>query len=252
MQIVRYQKHTATFYGLLEGQQVSEVLGDPFGKFKPGGKSELAQVKLLSPCQPSKIIGLARNYTDRVREIGATPPALPVIFLKPPSTVIGPGDAIRLPAQSQRVESGAELAVVIGRPAYRVSPEEALTYVGGLTCANDVTAVDLLEADGLGARGRSFDTFCALGPVIATGLDPADRLITGKVNGETRQMTSTHDIIFTVPQIVAFVSAIMTLLPGDVLLTGTPAGAGPLAAGDTVEIEIEGIGQLKNTAVADQ
>jgi 2-keto-4-pentenoate hydratase/2-oxohepta-3-ene-1,7-dioic acid hydratase in catechol pathway len=146
------------------------------------------------------------------------------------------------------VEYGAELGVVIGRRAFQVAPEEAPACVLGYTCANDLTAQALIDAEGLWARGKSFDTFCALGPVIATGLDPAEMLITCKINGATRQMSSTHDMLFGVPQIVAFVSSIMSLWPGDVILTGTPAGGGRLADGDTVEVEIEGIGILKNTA----
>jgi 2-keto-4-pentenoate hydratase/2-oxohepta-3-ene-1,7-dioic acid hydratase in catechol pathway len=264
MKIIRYQKQEEVRYrwpirqkssepeiryGWLEGPKIYDLIGEPFGECSRGkGVAELGAVTLLAPCLPSKIIGLTRNFADRVRETGHPPPALPTIFLKPPSTVIGPEMAIRLPPQSQAVEFGAELGVVIGRRAYQVPPEEALTYVFGYTCANDITAQDLIDADGLWARGKSFDTFCALGPAIVSGLDPAELLITCKVNGETRQMSSTHDMLFTVPQIVAFVSSIMTLLPGDVILTGTPAGAGRLADGDVVDIEIEGIGVLKNPA----
>jgi len=266
MKLVRYQKQEELRYrwpirhagrtgepeirlGWLEGEKVHELVGEPFGESTRGKPvADVSAVTLLAPCLPGKIIGLTRNFADRVRETGSQPPALPAIFLKPPSTVIGPGATIRLPPQSQRVEFGAELGVVIGRRAYQVPPEEALEYVFGYTCANDVTAQDLIEADGLWARGKSFDTFCALGPAIATGLDPSELLITCKVNGETRQMSSTHDMIFAVPQVVAFISSIMTLLPGDVILTGTPAGSGRLADGDAVEIEIEGIGVLKNTA----
>jgi 2-keto-4-pentenoate hydratase/2-oxohepta-3-ene-1,7-dioic acid hydratase in catechol pathway len=235
--------------GWLEGHQIYELQGDPWGECTRGrAVADLAAVTLLAPCVPSKIIGLTRNFTDLVRESGQPQPALPTLFLKPPSAVIGPEMGIRLPPQSQNVEYGAELAVVIGQRVYQTSPDDAMDYVRGYTCANDVTAQDLIEADGLWARGKSFDTFCALGPCLATGLDPAELLISCKVNGETRQMSSTHDMIFTVPRIVAFVSSIMTLLPGDVILTGTPAGAGRLAGGDVVEIEIEGIGTLRNTA----
>jgi 2-keto-4-pentenoate hydratase/2-oxohepta-3-ene-1,7-dioic acid hydratase in catechol pathway len=264
MKIVRYQKQDEVRYrwpvrqktgepeiryGWLEGQKVYELIGEPFGENSRGkAAADLEAVRLLAPVLPSKIIGLTRNFADRVRETGSPPPAFPTIFLKPPSAVIGPDMAIRLPPQSQHVEFGAELGVVIGRRAYQVPPEEAQAYVFGYTCANDITAQDLIAADGLWARGKSFDTFCALGPAIVTGLDPAELLITCKVNGATRQMSSTHDMLFAVPQIVAFISSIMTLVPGDVILTGTPAGAGRLAEGDAVDIEIEGIGVLKNTA----
>jgi 2-keto-4-pentenoate hydratase/2-oxohepta-3-ene-1,7-dioic acid hydratase in catechol pathway len=266
MKIIRYQKQEESRYrwpmrhagragepeirlGCVEGERVYELVGEPFGESTRGrAVAELGAVTLLAPCLPSKIIGLTRNFADRLRETGSQPPPLPTIFLKPPSTVIGPGAIIRLPPQSQRVEFAAALGVVMGQRAYQVTPEEALACVGGYTCANDITAQDLIDADGLWARGKSFDTFCALGPAVVTGLDPAELLITCKINGATRQMSSTHDMLFGVPQIVAFISSIMTLLPGDVILTGTPAGVGQLADGDTVEIEIEGIGVLKNTA----
>ncbi len=264
MKLVRYQKREElryhwprrskpaepeTPYGWLEGEKVYELVGDPFGDCARGRTvGELAAVKLLAPCVPTKIVGLTRNFADRVRESGLNAPALPTLFLKPPSAVVGPEAAIRLPPQSQQVEYGAELAVVMGKQAYGVPPEEALLYVHGYTCANDVTAQDLVTADGLWARGKGFDTFCALGPCVATGLDPAELLITCKVNGVTRQMSSTHDMLFAVPQVVAFISSIMTLMPGDVILTGTPAGSGKMEAGDVVEIEIEGIGTLRNTA----
>jgi len=235
--------------GCLEGTKVHDLVGDPWGDCSRGrAVADLSAVVLLAPCLPSKIIGLTRNFADRVRESGEPPPAMPLLFLKPPSSLTGPETDIRLPPQSQQVEFGAELAVVIGRQVYQTSPDEAMEAVRGYTCANDVTAQDLVDSDGLWARGKGFDTFCALGPCLATGLDPAERLIRCKVNGETRQMASTHDMIFTVPQIVAFASSIMTLLPGDVILTGTPAGGGPLADGDVVEVEIEGIGTLRNTA----
>jgi 2-keto-4-pentenoate hydratase/2-oxohepta-3-ene-1,7-dioic acid hydratase in catechol pathway len=195
---------------------------------------------------PSKIVAVGNNFADRAREVGLPAPAVPLIFLKPPSAVIGPDDAIELPPQSQQVEHSAELALVIGRKGRWIALEEAPHYVYGYTCANDVTARDILDFEGLWTRGKSFDTFCPLGPVIDTTLDPSDALITCRVNGQTRQMTSTHDMLFGVPQIVAFVSSVMTLLPGDVILTGTPAGAGLLAPGDLVEVGIEGIGILRN------
>jgi 2-keto-4-pentenoate hydratase/2-oxohepta-3-ene-1,7-dioic acid hydratase in catechol pathway len=253
MLIVRYLLEGKPHFGYLDGEQVGPITGDIFGDFSRGRKKlPLADVKLLAPCAPSKIIGLTRNFSDRVRESGDPAPELPTLFFKPPSSVIGPEESILLPPQSQQVEHGAELAVVIGKRARWLTPEQALAYILGYTCANDVTARDLLTTDGLWARGKGFDTFCPLGPGIATGLDPAERLITCKVNDATRQMSSTHDMLFAVPKIVAFVSSIMTLLPGDVILTGTPGGAGLLKAGDTVEVEIEGIGKLKNGVRAEE
>ena len=183
--------------------------------------------------------------------MGLPTPDLPRIYLRPPSAVVGPGQAICLPPQSQKVEYAAELAVVIGQRTRRVAPDEALQSVLGYTCADDVTARDLVELDGLLARAKSFDATCPLGPNVTTGLDPTELLITCKVNGETTQMSSTHDMLFNVPQVVAFVSSIMTLLPGDVILMGTPAGAGLLADGDTVEVDVEGIGKLSNPVRAE-
>ncbi|HPO59722.1 MAG TPA: fumarylacetoacetate hydrolase family protein, partial [Anaerolineaceae bacterium] len=176
---------------------------------------------------------------------------IPLLFLKPPSSVIGPGEAILLPPQSRQVEHEAELAVVIGRLGRWIPPEAALDYVFGYTVANDVTARDLQRRDGQWTRGKGFDTFCPLGPWIETDYDPYDNLITCRVNGEIRQMASTRDMIFPVQQLVAFASSVMTLEPGDVILTGTPAGIGPLLDGDEVAVDIEGIGELRNPVKAD-
>ena len=252
MQIVRYQKDSETHFGYLDGDRVGSLTGDIFGEFvRHRRKTLLAEVTLLAPVEPGKIIGVENNFVDRLREMGLPTPDLPRIYLRPPTTVVGPGEAIYLPPQSQKVEYAAELAVVIGKRARRVTPDEALQFVRGYTCANDVTARDLVELDGVRARAKSFDATCPLGPNITTGLDPTELLITCKVNGETKQMSSTHDMLFNVPQVVAFVSSIMTLLPGDVLLMGTPAGAGVLADGDKVEVEIEGIGKLSNPVRAE-
>lgn len=251
MQFVRYRHTNQTSYGLLEGETISPLAGDPFGTLTRAGRGlPAAEVTLLAPVVPSKIVAVGDNFAERTRPAGGPPPALPPLVLKPPSAVVGPGAAILLPPQSQHVEHGAELAVVIGRPARWVAPDEALRCVLGYTCANDLTARDLLETDGHWTRGKSFDTFCPLGPVVATTLDPVDALIMCRVNGHTRQLTSTHDMRFSVAQLVAYVSSIMTLVPGDVLLTGTPAGAGRLQAGDEVEVEIEGIGVLRNPVQA--
>jgi 2-keto-4-pentenoate hydratase/2-oxohepta-3-ene-1,7-dioic acid hydratase in catechol pathway len=253
MQIVRYQHDNQTHLGYLDGDRVGSISGDIFGEFvRHRRKIPLAEVKLLAPVAPGKIIGVENNFVDRLREMGLPTPDLPRIFLRPPTAVIGPGEAIQLPPPSQKVECAAELAVVIGRRARRVAPEEALPYVLGYTCANDVTARDLVELDGVRARAKSFDATCPLGPNITTGLDPAELLITCRVNGEAKQMSSTHDMLFNVSQVAAFVSSIMTLLPGDVILMGTPAGAGLLADGDTAEVEIEGIGKLSNSVVSHQ
>src|SRR5574341_150843 len=252
MPLVRYQQDNETHFGYLDGDRVGPISGDIFGEFvRHRRKIALAEVTLLAPVEPGKIIGVENNFMDRLREMGLPTPDLPRLYLRPPSAVVGPGEAICLPPQSQKVEYAAELAVVIGRRTRRVAPEEALQSVLGYTCADDVTARDLVELDGVRARGKSFDATCPLGPNVTTGLDPTELLLTCKVNGETRQMSSTHDMLFNVPQVVAFVSSIMTLLPGDVLLMGTPAGAGLLADGEVVEVEVEGIGKLSNPVRAE-
>ncbi|MGH2524100.1 MAG: fumarylacetoacetate hydrolase family protein, partial [Anaerolineales bacterium] len=253
MRLVRFLKGGQTLWGHLDGERIGTLTGDPLGEFARGPlKWALNEGTLrapFAPGAPSKIVGVINNFADRVREAGLPAPGLPAIFLKPPSSIIGPDEAIVLPPQSEHVEHGAELAVVIRKQARWVAPEEALKYVLGYTAANDVTARDLIEQDGLWARATGFDTFCALGPCIATGLDPADVMITCAVNGETRQMSSTRDLLFTVEQLIAFISSVMTLLPGDVILTGTPGGAGRLADGDVVEVEIEGVGVLRNPVI---
>ncbi len=211
----------------------------------------LSDVTLLAPCKPTKIVAVGRNYAAHAAEHGAEIPKEPLLFLKPPSSVIGPGGVIIYPRHlSQRVEHEAELAVVIGRRARRVSPEEAGSYILGYTCANDVTARDLQRRDGQWTRGKGFDTFCPLGPWIVPDLDPRDLLIRCLVNGEVRQKGRTSRMIFAVPVLIAYISAVMTLEPGDVILTGTPAGVGPLQPGDRVTVEIEGIGSLANTVIA--
>jgi 2-keto-4-pentenoate hydratase/2-oxohepta-3-ene-1,7-dioic acid hydratase in catechol pathway len=215
----------------------------------------LDQVRLLAPCQPSKIVALGKNYAAHAREMAAKGmssevPSEPLIFLKPPSAVIGPGEAIVYPAMSQQVDYEAELVVVIGRRAKSVAQGEARSYVLGYTCGNDVTARDLQKKDGQWTRGKGFDTFCPLGPWIVTNPDPANLHLETRVNGVVRQSGVTSDLIFGVEVLVSHISQIMTLEPGDVIMTGTPAGVGPLVPGDVVEVEIEGIGVLRNPVVA--
>lgn len=195
---------------------------------------------------PSKIVCVGRNYADHAKELGNEPPAEPIIFLKPPSTVLAPNGRIVLPRQSQRVDFEGELAMVIGKEAKNVSVTHWRDYVLGFSCANDVTARDLQKKDIQFTRGKSFDTFCPIGPWIETDLEPAALRIVTRVNGDIRQDGNTRDMIFSCGALIAFITSVMTLLPGDVILTGTPAGVGPLASGDTVEVEIEGIGKLRN------
>ncbi len=233
--------------GWLYQDRVGVVEGSLFGEFRRmEAMFPLERVHLMAPLRPGKIIAVGRNYAEHARERGAEVPEVPLIFLKPPSSVIGPGEPILLPPQSQRVDYEAELAVVIGKKGRWIAPEQAMEFVFGYTCANDVTARDLQQKDGQWTRAKGFDTFCPLGPWIETELDPSDVLIQCKVNGEIRQVGSTKEMVFSIPQLIAYISSVMTLDPGDVILTGTPAGIGPLNAGDLVEIDIEGIGILSN------
>lgn len=249
MRIIRYQpdSKTAPIWGWLDGDRVGQLDGSPFSPFRRGKASlPLERVEMLAPVAPSKIICIGLNYTAHAKESEAELPQWPLIFLKPPTAVIGPGKAILLPPQSDRVEHEGELAVVIRHDCRWISPKEVKDHILGYTIANDVTARDLQKREGQWARSKGFDTFCPLGPWIETAFEPADALIKCTVNGQLRQMASTRDLIFSVPEIVAFVSSVMTLKSGDVLLTGTPAGVGPLLPGDQVTIEIEGIGALSN------
>jgi len=242
-------------YGLVDGTHVIPIREDhPFGPItlETSAALPLERVRLLAPCEPSKIVALGRNYRDHAAELGHDVPAEPLIFLKPPSAVIGPQETIRLPAMSARVDYEGELVVVMGRRAYRLrEDEDPLAYVLGYTCGNDVTARDLQQRDGQFARAKGFDTFAPIGPVIATDLDPADLWIETRVNGRVRQRARTRDLVFPVPALLRFISQVMTLLPGDLIFTGTPAGVGPLADGDVVEVEIEGIGTLRNPVRAE-
>jgi 2-keto-4-pentenoate hydratase/2-oxohepta-3-ene-1,7-dioic acid hydratase in catechol pathway len=238
-----------------DGFMVAELLGHPFGIGDEsvrltGSRYSLADVRLLAPVLPSKVVAIGRNYADHVREMGNEPPAEPVIFLKPSTAVIGPRDPIAYPVQlSERVDFEGELAVVIGRLCREVPADWVPEVIFGYTCANDVTARDLQARDGQWARAKGFDTFCPLGPWIQTDLDPADLELTTIVNGEIRQNARTSQLLHGVTELVTYVSAVMTLLPGDVLLTGTPAGVGPLKEGDEVSVTIENIGTLTNGVI---
>jgi len=203
-------------------------------------------MRLQEPFKPSKIVAVGRNYAEHAKELGNEAPAEPILFLKPPSAVLAPGGTIVRPAMSQRVDFEGELAIVIGAEAKNVRAADWRSVVRGFTCANDVTARDLQKKDVQFTRGKSFDTFCPLGPHIETELDPSRLRIQTRVNGEIRQDGNTEQMVFKCDFLIEFISSVMTLYPGDVILTGTPAGVGPLSAGDTVEVEIEGIGVLRN------
>ncbi len=248
MRFVRYQAgHTTIITGWVHEDKVGPIEGDIFGEYRRlEADIEVGRVRLLAPIMPGKIIEVGRNYIDQVQGLDVKVPEIPIISLKPPSAVIGNHEAIILPPQSAQVEHEVELAVVIGKRGRWIPSELAGEYILGYTIANDVTARDLQRKDVHKTRSKSFDTFCPLGPWIETEFDPMDVLITCKVNDELRQMASTREMIFSVTQIIAFVSSVMTLDPGDVILTGTPAGSGALRAGEKVECSIEGIGTLEN------
>lgn len=248
MRIVRF--HTGNEeprYGWLHDDKVGELAGNPYGRYKrQEAKTPVSEVTLTAPAQPSKIICVGRNYVEHAKELGNDVPKIPLIFLKPPSAIIRPGGTIVLPPQSQQVEHEAELVVVIGKRGRNVTAEEAKKYVLGYTVGNDVTARDLQKIDDQWTRAKGFDTFCPFGPWIDTDFDIADAVITCRVNGQPRQMGSTRDMVFGVPQLVAYISSVMTLEPGDLIFTGTPSGVGPLRDGDEVVVEIEGLGVLRN------
>jgi len=251
VKIARFSYQDGIRYGIVDDGDVVVLDGDPmFAGFEPTGERiPVADVALLAPVIPrSKVVCVGKNYHDHAAEMGGEAPAEPLLFLKPNTAVIGAGDAIVRPPQSERTDFEGELAVVIGRIAKNVPAERALDYVFGYTVANDVTARDLQRSDGQWARAKGFDTFCPLGPVIETDFDPASATITTRLNGTVAQQAPLTDMIHSVPDIIAYASAAFTLLPGDVILTGTPAGIGPFVAGDSIEIEVSGIGVLRNSA----
>ena len=252
MRIVRYSRQGDVGFGVLEGETVAPISPHPFGAFEyTGDPLVAAEVRLLAPVLPSKVVAIGRNYAEHAREQGAELPAEPVIFLKPSTAVVGPGDPIVRPEGVGQVDYEGELAVIVGKLVRRLAPADAIQAVLGFSCANDVTARDLQNADGQWTRAKGFDTFCPLGPWIETDLDSSDLAISTLVNGEVKQQARTSQLERGVADLLAFVSRVMTLLPGDVLLTGTPAGVGPLEAGDRVEVEVEGIGVLANEVVAE-
>jgi 2-keto-4-pentenoate hydratase/2-oxohepta-3-ene-1,7-dioic acid hydratase in catechol pathway len=253
MRIARVARPDGPAFGVVRDEHVILIDTHPFGAFSLTDQvAPLEKVRLLAPVIPSKILCVGMNYADHAGEMDGAVPSEPLIFSKPATAVIGPGDEIRLPSLSQLVHHEAELAVVIGRLTRKVSPTDALDAALGYTCANDVTARDLQQRDGQWTRAKGFDTFCPLGPWIETELDPSEGLrVRSLVNGEVRQDGSTADLMFDIPAIISYCAAFATLLPGDVILTGTPSGIGPILPGDYVDIEVEGIGTLSNSVVAD-
>ncbi|WP_433586646.1 fumarylacetoacetate hydrolase family protein [Microbacterium hydrocarbonoxydans] len=249
MKIARFSHDDAIMYGIVDESDLVVLAGDPmFTGYEPTGQRiPLADAALLAPVIPrSKVVCVGKNYHDHAAEMGGVAPEEPLLFLKPNTSVIGPGDSIVRPSLSQQTEYEGELAVVIGKIAKNVTAADALTYVLGYTIANDVTARDLQRKDGQWSRAKGFDTFCPLGPVIETDFDPASATVETRVNGEVRQHAPLTDMIHSVASIIEYASAVFTLLPGDVILTGTPAGVGAFDAGDVVEVEISGLGILRN------
>jgi 2-keto-4-pentenoate hydratase/2-oxohepta-3-ene-1,7-dioic acid hydratase in catechol pathway len=258
VRIARFSYQGDVSYGVVDGPGedpadlvIGIATGHPFAPLQLTGETlPLTQVRLLAPVLPSKVVCIGKNYADHVAEMGGVPPENPVVFLKPSTSVVGPGDAIVLPRNSDRVDHEAELAIVIGRLCREVPRERAHDVVLGYTCGNDVTARDHQKADGQWTRGKSHDTFCPLGPWVETELAASDVAVRCTVDGEVRQDGRTSALIHDIPALIEWVTAFMTLLPGDVILTGTPAGVGPITAGSSVSVSIEGLGTLTNPVVA--
>ena len=250
MRTCRFRRAGREYYGLVEGATVRALTAEPWAGGLPEGPAHpVSEVALLAPVLPSKVVCIGRNYRAHARELGQEVPKEPLLFIKPSTSVIGPGDEIRLPASSQEVHHEAELAIVMGRALSGGNAVAAREAVFGFTCLDDVTARDIQRAEQHFTRSKSFDTFCPIGPCIETELDPLDATVVCRINGEERQRGSTRDLVVDAYALVAFISSVMTLLPGDVVSTGTPAGVGPLRRGDWVEVEVPGIGVLKNPVV---
>jgi len=245
VKIARVQGPSGPQWAVVQGDQVFLAGSSPF----EGGIRHVSEVQFLAPCEPSKIVAIGLNYASHARESGAQIPPEPLMFFKPSTSVIGPGADILWAPGSQRIDYEAELAVVIKKTAQHVPADRWREYVLGYTCANDVSARDFQRGDGQWSRAKGSDTFCPLGPWIETDLDPSDLRIVGRLNGEVRQEARTADLAFGIPALIAHITRYFTLLPGDVILTGTPAGIGPLQPGDVYEVEIEGVGTLRNRIV---
>lgn len=250
MRTCRFRARGRDLYGIVEGQQIRALSAEPWaGGLPEGPVLRLSEVTLLAPAAPSKVVCVGRNYGAHAREMGVEVPREPLFFIKPSTAVVGPMAEIRLPEASREVHHEAELACVIGKALTRVTPAEARAGVFGYTCLNDVGARDIQRAQQHYTRAKGYDTFCPIGPVVDTALDPLDATVTCRVNGEQRQRGFTRDMTFDPFVVVSFISQVMTLLPGDVVSTGTPEGVGPMRHGDWVEVEVSGVGVLKNPVV---
>ena len=249
MRIVRYETQDGKKpkYGWLLDGKVGEIGGNIFGRYqRKEAETPLADVRLLAPSEPTKILCVGRNYVEHAKELGNEVPKIPLIFMKPPSSVISNGETIILPPQSAQVEHEAELVVVIGKRGRHITTENAKKHILGYTVGNDVTARDLQKSDSQWTRAKGFDTFCPFGPWIDTEFDASDSVVTCRVNGQMRQMASTRDMVFNVGVLISYISSVMTLESGDLIFTGTPSGVGQLKDGDEVSVEIEGLGEIKN------
>jgi len=250
MQILRARTDGQTFYAQLDGSKIRRIESLPYDEITYTGDTyNLADVDILIPCEPSKIVAVGRNYAAHASEMKAEMPKTPMLFIKPSTAALPSGGNIVYPAMSARVDYEAELGVVIGKPCTGVSAKQAADYIFGYTPLNDVTARDLQKVDGQWGRAKGFDTFCPMGPYIYTDFEPSGKRVQSLLNGQLRQDGSTADLHFSAPALVSFISEVMTLLPGDVIATGTPAGIGPMTKGDTIEIRIEGMEPLINTII---
>ena len=258
MRIVRFSVRGRVKYGILDGNIIHSLMSNPFACFKGPDSSfiiddnsqELGEVRILAPCLPSKIVGVGLNYRSHAEETKLAIPSVPLIFLKPSTAVVGPGDEIILPRFSRRVDYEGELGVVIGKEAKDVPKDKAKDYILGYTCVNDVSERYAQKEDGQWTRAKGFDTFAPIGPWIETDVAPDDLHLETCLNGELRQSANTRDLIFAVNDLISFISDIMTLLPGDIIATGTPSGIGPIRPGDVVEVKIDKIGTLRNFVVS--
>jgi 2-keto-4-pentenoate hydratase/2-oxohepta-3-ene-1,7-dioic acid hydratase in catechol pathway len=247
MRYVRAFSGGAAFWAIEEAVGLRVLTAAPWRGGVPTG--ELRRGRLLAPVEPTKIICIGTNYRDHGAEMGNAVPARPKIFFKPPSAIIGPEDAIEIPPVTERVDHEAELGVVIGRRCHRVAAADAAEVIFGYTCVNDVTARDFQKQDGVFARAKGYDTFCPVGPAVVTGIDPGELRVVGELNGAVRQDAPVTELVFDIPTLIAFISNVMTLEPGDLITTGTPAGVGALVAGDRIVIRIDRIGALSNPVV---
>lgn len=260
MRLVRFVVRGRAKYGLLAQNTIRGLQGSPFAYIKhlgspstlDGSTYTLDEVRLLTPCLPSKIVCLGLNYRSHIEETKLPMPSVPLLFLKPSTAVIGPDDKIILPRGWKRIDYEGELGIVIGKKAKAVPEEKAREYILGYTCFNDVSDRPAQAADGQWTRAKGYDTFAPIGPWIETDVDPSNLQLETYLNGELRQSVSTSDLLFGIPQLISFISGVMTLLPGDVIATGTPSGIGPLSPGDVVEVKIENIGTLKNFVIAQE